>query len=164
MRIAVAVAGASNEAYAIRLTKFTAALIAATAFMLVACASSHVMLGKPRDPISPDQVQIYYGPPPAKYDQIAMLNTSSSGSFSFSAQGKTDAVIQRLKGEAAKLGANGVLLQAISDQASGSIGLGGGSASASGNSAVGVGVGGGFTTHRKAGTGVAIYVYPNPTP
>lgn len=129
--------------------------------VLNACVSSHVMIGKARAPISPDEVQIYLSPPAAKYDQIATLDTSSSGSFSFTAQGKTDKVMQRLKEEAAKLGANGVLLQGISDQVSGSIGTGGGSTSASGNSAVGVGVGGSFALHRKAGTGIAIYVYPD---
>jgi hypothetical protein len=129
---------------------------------LSACATSHVMLGKARPPITPDQVQIYTGPPPARYDQIASLDTSSSGSFSFTAQGKSDKVIERLKNEAAKLGANGVLLQGISDQVSGSFGTGGGSASASGNTAVGVGIGGSVALHRKAGTGIAIYVYPDP--
>jgi hypothetical protein len=130
---------------------------------LSACVSSHVMLGKARPPISPAEVQIYTGPPVTRYEQIASLDTSSSGSFSFTAQRKSDKVIERLKNEAAKLGANGVLLQNISDQVSGSFGTGGGGMSASGNGAVGVGIGGSVALHRKAGTGIAIYVYPGPT-
>lgn len=126
---------------------------------LTGCATSHVMLGKARPPISPDHVTIYNSPPP-RYEEIARIETSSQGSFSFTAQGKTDAVIQRLKVEAAKLGANGVLLQGIGDQPSGSIGTGGGSTSYGGHSSVGGGVGIGIGLNRKAGGGVAIYVEP----
>jgi hypothetical protein len=81
--------------------------------LLSACASSHVMIGKARPPITPDSVQIYMQPPAGKYEQIAILNTSSAGSFSFTAQSKTDSVIKRLKEQAARLGANGVILQGM---------------------------------------------------
>ncbi len=127
-------------------------------FLLSACATSHVMIGKARPPISPDMVQVYTQPPPVPYEAIAQLDTSSQGSFSFTAQRKTDVVVRRLKAEAAKLGANGVLLQGIGDQVSGSVGSGGGTESYSGNSAVGGGVGINFATTRKAGGGLAIYV------
>jgi hypothetical protein len=73
------------------------------------CVTSHVMVGQARPPISPDLVQIYLHPPANKYVEIALLDTSSKGAFASSAQGKTDAVMERLKGEAAKLGANGIL-------------------------------------------------------
>ena len=88
-------------------SRITGFLAASLAMLLAACATSHVMLGKARPPISPDEVQIYDRPPPGPYQAIARLDTSSQGSFSFTAQGKTDAVISRLKTEAAKLGANG---------------------------------------------------------
>jgi hypothetical protein len=91
---------------------------------LTSCASSHVMIGKARSPISPDLVQIYTQPPNAKYEEIATLDTSSRGSFSFTAQRKTDQVIKRLRQEAGKLDASGVVLQGIGDQVSGSIGIG----------------------------------------
>lgn len=128
---------------------------------LSACVSSHVMMGQARPPISPALVQIYFHPPAAKYDEIAMLDTSSRGAFAFTAQGKTDAVIQRLKEEAAKLGANGVLLQGIGDQSSGSVSTGFGQASASGNTAYGSGIGLSGNVTIKAGSGIAIYVEPN---
>jgi hypothetical protein len=137
------------------------ALVAAATSVLAACStSSHVLTGRPRAPISPDQVQLYTQPPP-KYEEIARLNSSSQGSFSFGAQAKSDKVIERLKREAAKLGANGVLLLGINDRQSGSIGTGLGSASASGNSAVGVGFGTSVATYRKEGIGLAVYVPPN---
>jgi hypothetical protein len=85
-------------------------ILVATIALRTGCVSSHIMMGQARPPISPDQVKVYFHPP-EKYDEIAMLDTSSKGAFAFSAQGKTDAVITRLKEEAAKLGANGVLIQ-----------------------------------------------------
>src|SRR5882757_3720164 len=59
------------------------------------------------------------------------LDTSSKGAFAFFSQGKTDAVMERLKGEAAKLGANGILLEGVGDQAGGSVGTGFANATAS---------------------------------
>jgi len=97
-------------------------------------------------------------PPAGKYEQIAILNTSSAGSFSFTAQSKTDSVIKRLKEQAARLGANGVILQGMGDVAGGSVGVGGGQDSYSRSSAVGVGLGGSFQMSHKAGSGLAIYV------
>ena len=128
---------------------------------LSACATSHVMMGQPRPPISPALVQVYFHPPAGKYEEIAMLDTSSRGGFGFTAQGKTDIVINRLKEEAAKLGANGVLLQGMGDQAGGSISTGFGQASASGNHAYGSGVGFSGNMTQKVGSGIAIYIAPN---
>jgi hypothetical protein len=128
---------------------------------IVGCATSHVMVGRARPPISPDQVQIYLHPPANKYEEIALLDTSSKNSFSITAQGKTNAVIERLKSEAAKLGANGILLNGVGDQASGSVGSGFGSATAHGNSAFGLGFGSSATVFQKKGDGLAIYVDPD---
>jgi hypothetical protein len=128
---------------------------------LTGCVTSHVIVGKVRPPISPDLVQIYLHPPAGKYEKIALLDSSSRNSFSFSAQGKTNAVITRLKGEAAKLGANGILLSGVSDQAVGSVGSGFGTAAASGNSATGFGFGSSGTVFVKSGSGLAIYVKPD---
>jgi hypothetical protein len=132
------------------------------AFVAIAgCATSHVMIGRARPAISPDQVQIYLHPPSTNYEEIALLDTSSKGSFSITAQGKTNAVIDRLKAEAAKLGANGILLSGVGDQAAGSVGSGFGSATASGHSAFGVGFGSSATVFQKKGDGLAIYVGPS---
>ena len=128
---------------------------------IAGCATSHVMIGTARPAISPDQVKIYFHPPEVKYEEIAMLDTSSQGAFAITAQGKTDAVINRLKAEAAKLGANGVLLQGVSDQSGGSVGSGFGQAQASGNSVFGSSIGFSGNIKIKAGSGVAIYVESN---
>jgi len=118
------------------------------------------MLGKARPPISPDDVRIYTNPPNARYEEIARLDTSSQGSFSFTAQAKTDAVLKRLKKEAASLGANGVLLEGMGDRASGSVGAGGGGESYSGSGGSGVGLGLNLGMTQKVGGGLAIYVPP----
>lgn len=132
--------------------------IAIVSACLAACATSHVMIGKARPAISPEEVRIYQRPPQTPYEEIARLDTSSQGSFSFTAQGKTDAVIKRLKTEAAKLGANGVLLEGIGDQSSGSIGTSGGRESYSSGGLVGGGIGISAGLNRKVGGGIAIYV------
>jgi hypothetical protein len=143
----------------IRHLRFTvlklSALILFTA--LSGCATSYVMVGQARPPISPDQVQIYLHPPANKYSEIALLDTSSKGSFAITAQGKTNVVMDRLKAEAAKLGANGILLEGVGDQAGGSVGTG--YASASGHSAFGFGSS--ATVFHKKGDGLAIYVEPD---
>jgi hypothetical protein len=115
------------------------------------------MVGHARPPISPDKVQIYLHPPANKYSEIALLDTSSKGSFAITAQGKTNVVMDRLKAEAAKLGANGILLEGVGDQAGGSVGTG--YATASGHSAIGFGSA--ATVYHKKGGGLAIYVEPD---
>jgi hypothetical protein len=143
------------------LSRLTILLVSGIA--LSACATSHVMMGQARPPISPDLVTVYFHPPQTKYDEIALIDTSSKGGFGFSAQGKTDVVIRRLKEEAAKLGANGVLLQGIGSESGGSISSGFGQASVSGNHAYGTGIGISGNVMNKAGSGIAIYVEPPAT-
>ena len=72
------------------------ALVAAV-LLLGGCVSSYVLVGRARPAISPDLVQLYLHPPAGKYEEIAILDTSSRDSFSFTAQGKADAVVVRLK-------------------------------------------------------------------
>ncbi len=132
-------------------------LVASLLVILAGCATSHVMVGNARPAISPGQVKIYLHPP-EKYEEIAILDTSSQGSFSFTQQGKMDSVVERLKAEAAKLGANGILLESTGDRYGGSVSTGAGTATASGNSAWGVGTGFSAAAFQKVGSGVAIYV------
>jgi hypothetical protein len=134
---------------------------AVSTLLVVACATSHIMIGTPRPPISADLVKVYFHPPETKFDEIAMIDTSSKGGFGFTAQGKTDVVLKRLKEEAAKLGANGILLQGVGTQSTGSIGTGYSQATASGNSAYGTGIGISGSIDQKVGSAVAIYVPQN---
>jgi hypothetical protein len=128
---------------------------------LAACGSSDsfVMVGAARPAISPADVKIYSHPPP-NYEEIALLNASTSHMFTPGGQTTIDEVIEKLKEQAAKLGANGVVLEGFSDRQTGSLGTGVGGGSASGNSAVGVGVGGSLGIYKKNGQGRAIFVPP----
>lgn len=74
--------------------------------------------------------------PPRRFEKIAIVQADSNGSFRFSAQGKIDAALGRAKKEAARLGANGLLLQQLGE--SGSVTVG--SAYASGHYATGTAV------------------------
>ena len=131
---------------------------AALTMMLLGCAtSSHVMIGTARPPISPESVRVYVQPP-EKYEEIATLDTSSQGSFAITSQQNMDKAIARMKEEAAKLGANGILLQGVQDQQSGAIGTGVGSSSYGPGSSTGVGVGGSFGIYNKVAHGIASFV------
>lgn len=130
------------------------------ALTMMACApSSHILTGAVRAPISPSEVKIYSTPPP-QYQEIALLDASSKSVFQPGGQKAIDKVIERLKAQAAQLGANGVILGDIADRQTGSLGTGVGSDSYSGNTAVGVGVGGSLGIYKKTGKGTAIYVPP----
>jgi hypothetical protein len=142
-------------------SKLICFFILATCSGLAACAPpTHVLVGQARPPISPDQVKIY-SHPPTYYQEIAVLDASSKSVFGTGGQKTVDKVIERLKIEAAKLGANGIILEGFSESETGSIGTGVGSSSYSSNSSVGVGVGGSLGIYKKTGHGDAIYV-PEP--
>jgi hypothetical protein len=117
--------------------------------MLGGCAStSRVMLAPARPALAPDQVRVYFAPPPGRYQEIALLQTAS-GPLTYGEQNKMDNVIAKLRTAAAKLGANGVLFQ--------------GAANGYGGSNVGVGVGGGsFGGHTRIGGGVGVNISPTP--
>lgn len=131
--------------------------VAAFVLLLTGCASSAVLIGKARPEISPEQVKLYLRPP-NKFEEIALLESSSRNSWAITSQGKMDAVIQRLKKEAAKLGANGILIQGTGSEYGGSVNTGVGTATAVGNMAYGTGFGASVGAFHKAGSGVAIYV------
>ncbi|WP_043927505.1 hypothetical protein, partial [Xanthomonas citri] len=93
------------------------AIAAATAALLASCASSSkVMLGQARAPIDPAQVQVYSNAPVGSVEIAQLESTSAAG---FGTQGQTDAAVQRLKREAAKLGANGVVIVGVGSERSG---------------------------------------------
>jgi len=143
--------------------KMQAAMVLCMALLAGGCAStSKVMLGPARPAISPEQVQVYYTPPPGRYDEIAVLETSSGG-FTYGEQNKMNAVIGKLRTAAAELGANGVLFQGTAEGYGGSsigIGVGGGSFGRRSYTSGGVGVS--VSPTPKHGAGIAIYVYDPP--
>jgi hypothetical protein len=131
--------------------------------LLAACATSAMVTGRVRPPIDPAQVRIYQVPPPGGFEEIAQLETQS-GAFTYGEQNKLNSVLANLRKEAAKLGANGVLLVGTENGYGGggtSVGVSGGSFGS--HSYGGVGVGVDITPKKKYAHGIAIYV-PNPPP
>jgi uncharacterized protein YbjQ (UPF0145 family) len=75
-------------------------------------------------------------------------------------QSRMNKVMKRLKGEAASVGANGILLQGINSEYTGSVGMATATAHAVGNSAYGTGFGYSAAQRSEVGKAVAIYVMP----
>jgi len=128
--------------------------------VLVACiylagcgATSHIMIGDKRQPTLIGDVKIYMTPPKS-YEQIAIVDSSSKNSMAITDQGKTDVAINRLKDEAASLGANGILLSNSGDISTGSAGIA--NAYSYGNSATMYGIS--ASVMHKFAKGLAIYV------
>jgi len=128
---------------------------------LAGCASpsSSVLIGDARPQIPVEQVKVYLEKPES-YEEIALIEATSDSSWSFGEKAKVEAVLQRLKEEAAKVGANGVLLEKTGDKEGNSVYVGTGAGGYSGNVGFGVSVGKAFGLTDKTGEGIAIYVEP----
>ena len=79
---------------------------------------SHIIIGEKKTPINANKVKIYPDFPD-KYEKIAMIEASSDFalkdmSLEITDQQKTNKALERLKAEAASLGANGVVIQNLS--------------------------------------------------
>ena len=75
---------------------------------------SHIIVGEIREPIDPSSVELYLDYP-QEYEKIALIDAGSNFAFKdpaflFDWQSKMDKATERLKIEASKLGANGVLI------------------------------------------------------
>lgn len=91
---------------------------------LTACASgSAIVTGTKRAPIDPSQVKLYLEPP-LNYEIIGIVNASSDAGLT--EQGSQDYAIQELKNQAAKLGANGILLTTTGEKTTATYGYGAG--------------------------------------
>ena len=80
---------------------------------------SHIIIGEKKNPINANQVKVYLDFPP-DYEKIAMIEASSDFAFKdmsieITDQKKTDKALARIKAEAASLGANGILIQSLSN-------------------------------------------------
>ena len=134
------------------ISRITHASLAACVLLAVGCATpTHVLVGTPRPPIDPKQVTVY-AKAPEKYEEIGIVEASSPTLAT--SQRKTDVMIERLKEQAAKLGANGLLIKELREEGSASVGAG--TSSWEGN--VGVGIGVSTPLYRKHASAMAIYV------
>ncbi len=94
-------------------------LLSLSLFLTKACYPvSHVIVGETQTPIDYTDVKVYTDYPD-NYEKIAIMEASSDLSYKdlsieFTHQQKTNKALERLKKEAALLGANGVVIQKIS--------------------------------------------------
>ena len=75
---------------------------------------SHIVVGKKREATNPTDVKVYLDYPES-YEKIALVDAGSNFSFKdpvilFAWQSKMNKALERLKIEAASLGANGILI------------------------------------------------------
>jgi hypothetical protein len=90
------------------LQRFILCFLVCVTLAITACATgSAIVTGNTRDPVAPEQVRIYLEPP-ADFEVIGLVSASSEAGWT--EQGSLDYATEELKNQAAKLGANGVLL------------------------------------------------------
>ena len=81
---------------------------------------SHIIIGEKNNPINANLVKVY-SDFPDEYEKVAMIEASSDFAFKdmsieITDQRKTDKALARLKEEAASLGANGIVIQSLSNK------------------------------------------------
>lgn len=81
---------------------------------LCACAQgSVIMVGEKHEPVAVEAVKLYTSPP-ASYEEIAIVKAGSASGWT--EQGRTDYALAELKRQAAKVGANGIVLESSGTQ------------------------------------------------
>jgi len=125
--------------------------------VIMACAPTQVLIGTARTPINPADVVIYPAAPPG-FESIAVIRATSRSLISTGGAGAIDKVVQRLKEHAARLGANGLILDDFDDEQPVSLGAGVSSDSYTHNGSISLGIRGLFGLFQKTGTARAIYV------
>jgi hypothetical protein len=125
---------------------------------LAACAtSSRVLTGVPRSPLSPAEVRVY-AQAPQSFEEIALLGATRNSVSSAGAERAIAKMIETLRLQAAQLGANGLLLEDISDSNPVSLGSGVGSQTYTHNASIGLGLGGSLDVTKKILKARAIFV------
>ena len=102
---------------------FARCISAAILLAVAGCAITNetsVLVGSARSPTSPDQVKLYTAPP-KKFLEIAIISADAAHDF-MSKQALLDNAVQNAKVQAAKVGANGILLDSLGDLQLGSTG------------------------------------------
>ena len=101
------------------MNRYILLLLSISLFVTIACYPvSHVIIGDTQTPINYADVKVYTDYPD-NYEKIAIIEASSDlaykdFSIELTHQQKTNKALERLKKEAASLGANGVVIQNMS--------------------------------------------------
>jgi hypothetical protein len=129
---------------------------------IAACVSSSQLLtGVPRSPIAPTQVRIYTMAPQG-FEEIAVLGASRKSVSTAGGERAIAMMIESMRAQAARLGANGLLLEDFSNSDAVSVGTGVESEIYTHNASISLGVGGSLGVVKKAVKARAIFVAPKP--
>lgn len=119
-----------------------------------------IVIGNTRAAILPEEVRLYRSAPDS-FEEIAIVSASAGHDFQKSSS-LMNSAIDRLKKEAAKIGANGVILTEINERDASSVTTSYGSATATGTSGSAYATGNAISVNRGDAytriKGVAVYV------
>jgi uncharacterized protein YbjQ (UPF0145 family) len=119
-----------------------------------------IVIGNTRAEILPEEVRLYRSAPDS-FEEIAIVSASAGHDFQKSSS-LMNSAIDRLKKEAAKIGANGVILTEINERDASSVTTSYGSATATGTSGSAYATGNAISVNRGDAytriKGVAVYV------
>ena len=105
----------------IHMRAFRIVLVLLVFSVLFGCATgSYIITGKVRPAIDPSKVKIYLEAP-SQYETIGIVEASSE--VEFSTQSAQDRAVKELKAQAAKIGANGVLLLNTGNRTGDAVGI-----------------------------------------
>jgi hypothetical protein len=128
--------------------------------VLCACAtSSQLVTGARRAPVAPASVRVYTQAP-EHFEEIAELGASRNSISSAGGERAIARMIESMRSQAAKLGANGLLLEDFSDANGVSLGTGLGTQTYTHNADISLGVSGSLGVVKKVAKARAIFVAP----
>lgn len=120
-------------------------------FLASGCATgTHITTGAAKSPVNAEAVKLYQVPP-AHFEILGIVNAQSYGNR----QAHMDQALKELKRQAAKIGANGILIGGV-NAGGGSVGVGSTFGYGGGTSFTGTGVG--LSSHGIQLSGQAIFV------
>ena len=123
-------------------------------FYIQGCASgAYQVTGNQRPAIEPDQVTIFINEPSVPFEVIGVVSAKSEKGFSDEA--RLERAKEELKEQAAKIGANGIILDRVTEASFQSLGTGLGLALGSGG--IGTSIGSGFSLPKANIAGKAIF-------
>jgi len=126
--------------------------------MLAGCAtSSRTLTGSPRAPLSPTDVRVYTQAPQS-FEEIAVLGASRKSVTTAGGLRAVEKMIETMKSQAAEVGANGLLLEDLSDANAVAVATGVGSQTYTHNASIDLGVGASLGVVKKTVKARAIFV------
>ncbi len=98
-----------KQVFGIKYTIFKNFVYLSVLSILVGCSTGSALItGEKQEPIDPNVVEVYRNPPQEKFEYIGIVQSESVEILS--EQEALDRALEELKKQAAKIGANGVIL------------------------------------------------------